>query len=285
MVSPSPGQCSLHGESGGDEMEATNGRMDWARLYSDSIEHLLWNPTWIRGRQADGSPMTVRMVMKKLRGLEAPLHHAVHMFFTLAPAAFLAKLLGAEPVDLSDFQVACCPEWDHVSTGGKKTASILELCQPDIFVECGGTQIAIEIKAKSKSSLEQVLKYAAFMLVRRPNPSSATRRLIFLAPYESFAEFWTGRAYADPDSLKDALRKFSDPNVDRKFRRFGTSLDAVKASLDDLRITWRSVRDVRRDVREELKVLALKEPSDAGEVYHKLLSGFEKELLRWQDGD
>jgi hypothetical protein len=122
------------------------------------------------------------------------------------------------------------------------------------------------------------------MLIRRPNPPGATRRLVFLALYESFSEFWTGKAYVDPDSLKDALRKFSDPDVDRKFQRFGTSLDEAKASLDDLNITWRSVRDVRRDVREELKVLALKEPSDAGEVYCKLLLGFEKELRRWQDG-
>src|SRR5262249_3259966 len=150
--------------------------------------------------------------------------------------------------------IADCREWKP-ATVGQKSKNLLDLCQPDIFVEGPGVQTAVEIKAKSKSSLEQVLKYAALMLLR-PNPMGAGRRLlVFLAPYATFAEFWPRKAYADPAVLKEALMRFDDPAVDRKFKRFGTSLEAAKASLQDLEISWRSVRDVRRDVRSELAQL------------------------------
>lgn len=40
--------------------------LDWARLYYDCVEHLLWNPDWIRGKQPDGKPKTIRMLMQRL---------------------------------------------------------------------------------------------------------------------------------------------------------------------------------------------------------------------------
>lgn len=33
-------------------METASGQLEWPRLYYDGIEHLLWNPDWIRGLQA-----------------------------------------------------------------------------------------------------------------------------------------------------------------------------------------------------------------------------------------
>lgn len=263
-------------------MAATTGQVSWSGLYYDNVEHLLWNPDWIRGLQSDGTPKTIRMLMERFRKLEAPLHHAVQTFLTLAPDRFAAKLLALDPAVSLPLRIICCQKEEYWPIDGRKKISFLELCQPDIFVEGRGVQVAIEIKAKSKSSLEQVLKYAALMsLSPRKAPATTARKLVFLAPYETFGRFWGGKGYADVPSLKDAARKHDDSKLDHKFRRFGTSLDAAKASLDDLEIIWRSVRDVQRDVREELQRVMAKAPSDSGEVYCKLLSGFEKELEGW----
>ena len=264
-------------------MEDAIGRFDWTSLYYDDVEHLLYNPGWIRGTQADGMRVTVRMVMQRLRGLEAPLHHAIHMFLTLAPNVFVAKLLDMEHADSSPLRVVSCREWTCPSPARKTVISLLELCQPDIFIEGGGAQLAIEIKSKSKSSREQVLKYAALMLLRtRLVPDREIRKLVFVAPCETFADLWKGKAYADVNSLRNGLREFDDPETDRKFHRFGLSLEEVKASLDDLQIAWRPIRDVRRDVHEELQQITA--PGPAAEVYRKLLSGFEGELGRWPVG-
>jgi hypothetical protein len=277
-----PAQDEKEGEG---KMEATGGQLEWSRLYYDGVEHLLWNPDWIKWQKPDGTRRTVRAIMQKLSGLEAPLHHAVQMFLTLAPTEFVARVLQIDTTG-SALQVACCKEWEKLKLTGGKTRNPLELCEPDIFVESAGWQIAVEVKAKSKSNLEQVLKYAALMLLRTRTTSTKLRgRLVLLAPYESFADFWPQRAYADTDSLREGLQKFGDPKTDAKFRGFGLSLDEVKASLDDFEITWRSVRDVRREVTQELKRVAALEPMPAREVYRKLLSGFENELRRWQGGE
>jgi hypothetical protein len=86
-------------------------------------------------------------------------------------------------------------------------------------------------------------------------------------------------------SLKDAARKYEAPKLVRQFRRFGTSLEEAKAHLDDFQISWRSVRDLRREVAKELRRVTAEGPSASGEVYQKLLSGFEIELHRWQAGE
>lgn len=263
-------------------MEATKGQLDWAGHYYEAIEHLLWYPDWITSRQPDGTRKSVRDLMDRLRRLEAGLHHNFQTFFALAPTRLITKLIGVEVADHSAVHIAHCREWEPVMVG-HKSKSLNDLCQPDIFVEGPGLQVAVEIKrANGKSSLEQVLKYAALMLLRS---GGTQRHLVYVAPNETFADLWTGKAYADPASLKARLLEFDDPVVDRKFKRFGTSLDAVKAGLQDLRITWRSIREVRREVRKELEQQSHGTPSAASEVYVKLLSGFERELGRWQGGD
>jgi hypothetical protein len=268
--------------TGEEQMAAMTGQVSWAGLYYDNVEHLLWNPDWIRGRQSDGTPKTIRMLMERFRKLEAPLHHAVQTFLTLAPDRFVAKLLGLDPTAALPLRIICCQKEEHWPIDDQKKISFLQLCQPDIFAEGRGVQIAIEIKAKSKSSLEQVLKYAALMsLSPRKATATTARKLIFMAPYETFERFWSGKGYADVASLKEAARKYDDPKLDAKFRRFGSSLDAAKASLDNLDISWRSVRDVQSDVRAELKRVMGEARSDSGEVYCKLLSGFESELEGW----
>ena len=45
---------------------------------------------------------------------------------------------------------------------------------------------------------------------RRPRHGAGKHmRLVYVAPYEAFADFWTRKAYADPEGLKAALRSFA----------------------------------------------------------------------------
>ncbi len=260
-------------------MEAITRRSGWPRLYFDSIEHLLNYPDWIERLKADGTRKPVRTVMNRLERLEAPLHHTVEMFFTLAPHELIAQMLDIDRSEAPGLQMTPWQELERVATASGSTAALSELCQPDILVHSRNIQVAIEIKAKSKSSLEQVLKYAALTALRPRAP--AKRKLVFLAPYESFAHFWPGRAHADEATLKNAARKYIDPNLERKLHRFGTSLEEVKAHLDDFEITWKSVQDLRHEISAELRRVEAERVSASGEVYVKLLSGFEQELGRW----
>lgn len=266
-------------------MKETAEQVGWPRLYLESIEHLLNNPSWIERVQPDGTKKSIRVAMDRLRTLEAPLHHAVEMFFTLAPRDLIAQFLDIDRLEAPYLRIIPWQELEKVPTARGGEAALCDLCQPDILVEGRDIQVAVEIKAKSKSSLEQVFKYAALTLLRARKDAGLKRKLVFLAPYETFGHFWIGKAHADADRLKDAARQYDDPILDSKLRRFGTSLDEVKARLDEFHISWKSVRDLRREVTEELQRVGAEGPSASGEVYGKLLSGFERELYRWQAGD
>ncbi len=95
----------------------------------------------------------------------------------------------------------------------RKTAtSLIELCQTDIVIEGGDAQLAVEIKSKSKSSRDQVLKYAALISLRtRRVPDRDIRKLVLVAPCETFAHLWKGKAYADVNSLRTACVNMTMP--------------------------------------------------------------------------
>lgn len=257
-------------------MQASPPRLEWPDLYYYGVEHLLWYPDWI-GMQPGNPRKPVRAAMNRLRTLEAPLHHAIQLFLTLAPTEFVARLFGIETD--TPLHIVRCPDWKPLMVN-QKAMHVLDLCQPDIFIEGPGVQVAIEVKARGKSSLKQVLKYAAMLTLRARELPPGSRKLVFLAPRARFVELFDRRALVDADAVKEHLRTYDDQRIDQRLRSFGTSLEEVKASLDSFDIIWQPLRDLRNEVETELRRLGT-DPSASGEVYRNLLSGFLPELERW----
>ena len=89
-----------------------NAALYWTRRYYDGVEHLLWNRDWISGTQPDGTRTPIRLLMERLRRLEAPLHHTMQLFFTLASLSLTARLLKLDIEDFSErapgTPPACC---------------------------------------------------------------------------------------------------------------------------------------------------------------------------------
>ena len=271
-------------------MEETRAVTDLPNLYYDSVEHLLWNPTWLGWSKpkpsgpglaivTEAPPPTVRARMRRLSRLEAPLHHNLQLFLSLAPISFVARLFDVDEKRLQAASIAYCATWTPVEEDGRKRASILELCQPDVFIEGPDAQIAVEIKSDSKSSLKQVLKYAALMADRGNGRS--IQKLVLVAPYQTFSEFWKGKAYANVPDLKAALLAFNDPDFDRQLARYRTNLQQTKERAAHLDIGWLSLQNIRTTVREEINLLAERTQTPERSVYEKLLLGLDRELSEW----
>lgn len=217
--------------------------------------------------------------MRRLSRLEAPLHHNLQLFLSLAPISFVARLFDVDEKGLQAASIAYCATWTPIEEDGRKRASILELCQPDVFIEGPDAQIAVEIKSDSKSSLKQVLKYAALMADR--SNDRTIQKLVFVAPYQTFSEFWKGKAYADVTGLKAALLAFDDLDFDRQLARYRTDLEQTKERAARLDIGWLSLHDIQRKVREEIGLLAGRSETPERAVYEKLLMGLDRELGEW----
>ena len=199
--------------------------------------------------------------------------------FPLAPNSFLARLFKVGEERLKDASIAYCAVWTPIEEDGRKRASILELCQPDVLIESAEAQIAVEIKSASKSSLKQVLKYAALMGDR--GNGRLIHKLVYVAPYQDFSEYWPRKAYANVAALKEGLLAFEDADFDRQLARYGTDLQQTKERAARLDIDWLSLLDIRTSVREEIDFLAGREATPERSVYEKLLVGLARELGEW----
>ena len=108
-----------------------------------------------------------------------------------APNSFLARLFKVGEERFKDASIANCAVWTPIEEDGRKRPSILELCQPDASIESAEAQIAVEIKSASKSSLKQVLKYAALMGDR--GNGRLIHKLVYVAPYQDFSSIGLAR--------------------------------------------------------------------------------------------
>jgi hypothetical protein len=277
------------------------GSPDWTTLYYDSLRHLLSNPDWIEKyptelwRHVDPDllkkyPMRrIEKRIERLKRLESSLHHTLNVFFALAPASFVASLLDIEIGDPAQLRVVdCspeCKEWIVTRSDGRPL-NLMNHTQPDLFIESPGLDIAIELKkAGGTSSLDQVLKYLAVLLLRRRGePAAPRRRLLFVGPHADFAAFWSRRAYPTPDDVKQALQSHTNERVAEVLGKCGSSMDEVRAIADLVEIGFKTLGDLLFKVEEEIEEFRA-EAGPSAEVYRKLLKGFHAELKRWQSGD
>lgn len=251
----------------------------WTEFYYSGINHLLWYPDWLSPRDSRGNYRSIAERMKRLRTLEAPLHHNIHLFLALAPASFVSRLLGVRSTVAAEFTM---PDTLNIPpTIAGKVRNLAEICQPDVLLEADGVRIALEVKSGSKSSHEQVLKYAALMRQRGP---CSEQKLIFVAPAKIFSELWTER-YQDVTALREGVKAWQGDKVaeklDGKLQSFGLTLAEAKDFLDSVEIIWLPTDDIRKIVCEELQSVVAQADVPATEVYRKLLAGFAEELGSW----
>lgn len=197
-----------------------------------------------------------------------PFNSLLGVFFALAPNGFVAKVLGVGAADVVGLRMLHVSEFDEAATDD---------CRPDACFVSPALRACIELKATGTSSLEQVLKYSAFMALRPSQPTAGvTHKLVLLGPDSSFGSYWEKKRYPDAESLKADIRKLDDPALDRHFRRSGTTLAEAKAGVDPLAISCLGFTDLSAVITRELDNVR---PFNAGaEVYGKLLGGLKAEL-------
>jgi len=160
----------------------------WTDSYYDSVEHYFWTSERL-GHKPDPDRKLKRPaeVFARLKRLEEPLNHLLGLFFALAPPRFVVRL----------FEQHASISIDELPTylGGDVQA----LCQsdsatqPDFAFDCPNCFLTIEAKVDSKSSIEQVAKYA--LLHQRADAQRPRRALGLLylsrsAPHDLFAGSW-----------------------------------------------------------------------------------------------
>lgn len=181
----------------------------WTDSYYDSLEHYFWTSERL-GHKPDPDRKLKKPgeVFARLKRLEGPLNHILGLFFALAPPRFVAHLFEQHAaLGIDEFATYLGGDVQALCESDSAT-------QPDFAFDSPACFLTIEAKIDSKSSIEQVAKYALLHQradAQRPRKMHALMCMSRNAPHDLFAGPWTG--------WNDVKARVADhPALDRKVR-------------------------------------------------------------------
>lgn len=242
----------------------------WVDRYYEALAFYYWEPQHLRKRK--GEDANIEQVLKRIRSIEVPLNHILNQFLSLAPSSFrnrvceqvLGRAVQGEFMLSTgglDYQR---PKWDE--------------CQPDFFLIAGngGETISVEMKIDSKTSVKQVLRYAALALglEQQPGRENMMHTLIFLGK-TSFKSLWDKASrVGSPDDLRVALLR----DKDAFFAEHMKNDESLKLRYDEivttLAIGFLNYAELAELLNREYELTG----ASAGDVYSNLLDGMLREL-------
>lgn len=258
---------------------------NWLDSYYEALEFFYWEPHHIRPKTkaaAEFEKLTklakrsskVAWVKKHLRDMEVTLNHNLSQFFRLAPNS-LPNDLFADVFKHKFDQTLALEDRDVDAKYELRNST-----QPDLLFISESSVVSIEMKIKSKSSLEQILKYALLGLAIENQDRKSKERylkkhyLLLLGPGTFSAQF---RArFETIDKLRDAtiredLASFLEnkPSSLRDQQR----LEGIRS---EMRIQFLGYAGLISFLRSKLPDVT--DESPAAEVYRKLIQGLCDEI-------
>ena len=242
-------------------------RSTWNEEYYDIIDFYYWEPQHL-GKQKSpvSSYRSVEDVIAHVRGMEVSLNHQMNIFFRLIPNAFLHKMLwlfwGQESED--EFLFHGNQQWRTYATERDPT-------QPDIFLAGSQSNIAIELKVKAKSNVDQVVKY---LLLHYLNERFSSKRkqffFLYLSPNE-FSKLWNP-SLSNREELDELVKHYDFEKIEKK-TKYLANID-----WDDVLAVWQRTHFSARTYTEFYEFL------DSYRTEMDLSCTSEETLLKLIDG-
>jgi hypothetical protein len=240
----------------------------WVDRYYESLEFFYWEPQHLGKRKVVGSRIdSLGVAQKHWRNMEVTLNHIMKYFFSLSPASVICRTLseGLGREIGKDYTISSL-RFDKVLT---------KSCQPDFLFLANSGVCSLEMKLDSKTSINQVLKYALMGLaVEQQVGKELSHGLVFLGKGK-FEEIWPkSSGVICPDSLRSELASkaeaFSDKHLKSRDNR--TRYLLIVAGLDIGFLNYKDFASILSTEREAAHDCA------TGEMYGGLIDGLMGEL-------
>jgi hypothetical protein len=246
----------------------------WVDRYYEALDFLYWEPQHLGRAKAVNSKLnTLTKVQMHLRLMEVTLNHLIKQFFSLAPSSFRNRLFecGLTGPVSGDLLM--------VGSNFDREYNLQNSTQPDfLFTTAEGT-FSLEMKIDSRSSVQQVLKYALLALAveLKQGNKQMKHSLVFLAK-GSFPNLWETRgAFTSVEALKQTLAKETHTFLNGKQKHFQELEQRYSEIVDSLSIGFISYESFAALLQNEID---LTDGGIGSLVYRKLLSAMLGELTR-----
>lgn len=173
----------------------------WTEDYYDAMTHYAWAPEDLDHlSNSERKRKSPYQTVARLRKLEVPFNHILAIFFSLAPAEFVAELFQSH-CDVDELTTV-----NHLGRDFEREEKIDLITQPDFVFENEHAFLTIETKLNSKSSLEQLQKYAYLHHLIREKKKGRQHALLYLTPHDE-ARLFPGKLQSIDEARKVAAQK------------------------------------------------------------------------------
>lgn len=272
--------------------------MAWNDKYWDTLDQLYWTPDYVglrtlkpqidpaqlnfllipRSEVPSGNSIYTRSIKSKdmtahLHRREETLNHVLDIGLAIAPDDLIRRLI-AKPLGIDD-----PGPFESIGREVDQRFGIAENAfQQDGFFVSSQSALALEIKLKSSSSPEQVLKYAVMLALEESVTGSKQNiGLLYVVPEGSEDALWRGCGLEGPTMRPDLIKLVRSRKMPTSLQRLlDAHEDRVRGVLARMTlkcVSWTWLRDEIASVEVSL------DHKDPGQqCYGKLLLGLRHQI-------
>jgi hypothetical protein len=255
---------------------------NWLDSYYEALEFFYWEPQHIRPKTPAAAEFEqlakigkqsskVEQFKNHVRKMEVTLNHNIAQFFLLAPDSLRNHL----------FSELFCHEFDEsfeMENGTNdidKKFALGNCMQPDVLFISQDSVVSIEMKIKSKCSVDQVLKYALLGLaVEIREKRQKKHYLVLLGPGALTTQF--PQRFESIDILSEAVRREDLNSFLGNKPRALREQERLQQIVQDMNVHFLSYAGLTSFLQRS--VPPLDDRSAGAEVYRKLVGGLCDEI-------
>jgi hypothetical protein len=247
----------------------------WTEEYYDILEDYAWAPDRLGHKSDPGHKLkNPTNVVNRLRRLEEPMNHILGIFFALAPSDIVHELFRRHAGMASEGPLKLL---------GHTVAAELQIgdfTQPDFAFDGANSFLTIEAKVgTNKSSLEQLLKYAALHAAAKKVTPGRLHGLLYLSSSSQAGLF--SEVFVDWADLKRLAGEHL-PHIDKgAFRRMSDQQrTSVLQSLSELQIGHVTYSELADHIEYRTRDVTAAADEVAGRLYKGVVAEIDRRQLR-----
>jgi hypothetical protein len=203
----------------------------WVDVYYEAVDLYYGEPQHLAPKNYEGAkPTPRRAAQEHVERIEVSLNHLLKQFFAIAPRSLRNRLFE------SAFRLPISGEFEMVGASYDGTYSLKNATQPDFLFLADDECVAIEMKIRAKSDIEQVLKYALLALAVERKEHSRENFLLFMGK-GSFSSLWR-EGFASVEEMHKKLESETPKFLARKRKRFQEHEDRFEKIVKDFRFAF-----------------------------------------------
>jgi len=246
---------------------------EWTSEYYDVMDFYYWEPQHLgKIKNPRSKYHNPQKSLEHIQKMEVSLNHMFNVFFRLAPSNFTNNLL-AEVCNI-------CIEDKFSMCGSDVVMGFSKSVQPDLLFTSDDTNFSIEMKIRTKSSLEQVYKYALLHWLEQQHSNKNKQSVLLYIGIGSFQNLWSDKFISEQNLIDSVLS--SDLNVLKsrveKFENIDINWTEVDSILSNTIIRHCTYDDFNNLLNKYIKSSIVETISY--ETLTKLFNGLSLEMKR-----